>query len=229
MMASKKRIKKPSVKKEVIKKEIVKQEKQIPDELLVDTTPKVEYSNNYISSQNSENTFPGDESDNFDDDFWRRYIINQQEIISDLVKKNMLLNTEMQRLQGMLELQETKINISSSAAEFKDQMVNIANKQAAETKKQTEEHADKLKKQAELLKEKEKILKKKEPDPNFNKYLFRPEIKKRIAQLREKPKQEENINKEKKPKPIIAKEELYHFKPKVVEVRRQGLSKRSKE
>tara|TARA_B100001093_G_C26846861_1_gene1023251 strand:- start:1531 stop:2178 length:648 start_codon:yes stop_codon:yes gene_type:complete len=215
-MASKKRIRKPSVKKEVIKKEIVK------DELLVDTTPKVEYSNNYISSQNSENTFPGDEGDNFDDDFWRRYIINQQEIISDLVKKNMLLNTEMQRLQGMLELQETKINISSSAAEFKDQMVNIANKQAAETKKQAKEHADRLK-------EKEDSLQKKEPDPNFNKYMFRPDIKKRIAQLREKPKQEENINKEKKPKPIIAKEELYHFKPKVVEVRRQGLSKRSKE
>lgn len=218
-MASKKRIKRP-----VIKKEIVTKEKTIPEENLVDTTPKIEYSNNYINAQqtNHENSFPGDESDNFDDDFWRRYIINQQEIISDLVKKNMLLNTEMQRLQGMLELQEAKINISSSAAEFKDQMVNIA-------KKQADERDDKLKKQAEILKKKEEILKKEEPDPNFNKYMFRPEIKKRIAQLREKPKQEENINKEKKPKPILAKEELYHFKPKVVEVKRQGLSKKSKE
>lgn len=216
-MASKKRIKKPS-----IKKEAKKQENVTSEELLVDTSPKIEYSNNYIESHNSEQAFPGDDNDNFDDDFWRRYIINQQEIISDLVKKNMLLNTEMQRLQGMLELQETKINISSSAAEFKDQMVNIATKQAEDTKKQSELEAEKLKKDALQLKEKE-------PDPNFNKYMFRPEVKKRIAQLREKPKQAENINKEKKPKPIIAKEELYHFKPKVVEVRRQGLSKRSKE
>ena len=65
-MASKKRIKKPSIKKEVIKKEIVK------DELLVDTTPKVEYSNNYIESHNSEQAFPGDDTDNFDDDLGKK-------------------------------------------------------------------------------------------------------------------------------------------------------------
>tara|TARA_B100001093_G_C26825629_1_gene1013871 strand:- start:69 stop:710 length:642 start_codon:yes stop_codon:yes gene_type:complete len=213
-MASKKRIKRP-----IIKKEIVTKEKTIPEENLVDTTPKIEYSNNYISSQqtNHENSFPGDDTDNFDDDFWRRYIINQQEIISDLVKKNMLLNTEMQRLQGLLELQETKINISTTASEFKSQMKTIAEKQVEDTKKEVmvaKQKAD------ELLKE--------TPVDNYDKYMFRPLVKKRIAQLREKPKQEENINKQKKPKPIKT-EELYHFKPKVVEVKRQGLSKISKE
>lgn len=192
-MASKKRIKRT-----VAKKEIVTKEKLIPEENLVDTTPKVEYSNNYIKTQqaNHENSFPGDDTDNFDDDFWRRYIINQQEIISDLVKKNMLLNTEMQRLQGLLELQETKINISSTASEFKDQMKSIAEKQVEDTKKE-----------AMAAKQKAEELLNRTPIDNYDKYMFRPLVKTRIAQLREKPKQEENINKQKKPKPI--KTEVY--------------------
>lgn len=50
--------------------------------------------------------------DEFNIDFWKSYIITQQELVNDLVKKNMILTTEISKLNGVLQNYQRMLNDS---------------------------------------------------------------------------------------------------------------------
>lgn len=53
-----------------------------------------------------------DSDDDFNIDFWKSYIITQQELVNDLVKKNMMLTTEINKLNEVLQNYQKLLNDS---------------------------------------------------------------------------------------------------------------------
>lgn len=53
-----------------------------------------------------------DSDDDFNIDFWKSYIITQQELVNDLVKKNMVLATEINKLNEVLQNYQKLLNDS---------------------------------------------------------------------------------------------------------------------
>lgn len=53
-----------------------------------------------------------DSDDDFNIDFWKSYIITQQELVNDLVKKNMILTTEINKLNQVLQNYQKLLNDS---------------------------------------------------------------------------------------------------------------------
>lgn len=51
-------------------------------------------------------------NDDFNIDFWKSYIITQQELVNDLVKKNMILTTEISKLNQVLQNYQKLLNDS---------------------------------------------------------------------------------------------------------------------
>lgn len=69
-------------------------------------TKKTRTSHKKKVEQTNENfkEFTVDENnDEFNIDFWKSYIITQQELVNDLVKKNMVLTTEITKLNEVLQ------------------------------------------------------------------------------------------------------------------------------
>ena len=53
-----------------------------------------------------------EDNDEFNIDFWKSYIITQQELVNDLVKKNMVLTTEITKLNQVLQNYQRILNDS---------------------------------------------------------------------------------------------------------------------
>ena len=51
-----------------------------------------------------------EDNDEFNIDFWKSYIITQQELVNDLVKKNMVLTTEITKLNQVLHNYQRMLN-----------------------------------------------------------------------------------------------------------------------
>lgn len=51
-----------------------------------------------------------EDNDEFNIDFWKSYIITQQELVNDLVKKNMVLTTEITKLNEVLQNYQRILN-----------------------------------------------------------------------------------------------------------------------
>jgi len=68
--------------------------------------------NTKLTDTDFEELIDSETNDDFNIDFWKSYIITQQELVNDLVKKNMILTTEISKLNQVLQNYQKLLNDS---------------------------------------------------------------------------------------------------------------------